>query len=648
MKVYQWVLGKKLEWEERLLIRQRRVLLRWIEQHGVVDGERVIVAIDEDISWFQYSLTERLWKRSWSAGKVGDGLLPPRFVLCTRQMLSRLEKKFGLQKETWVRIFGAETFEVWESREYYEKQRIVLPLRLGLSNEEKRWITSEVRRMMGDVLAGKEPKLAHDPFGRIDEKQDLDVAVWVKGRLRASVIMIDMLCREALEVGAKRATWDKRFAPLTKEEFPEARIEITFMSDLLFPVLQSDFAHNRIDPTKGYMAELLSEGRCGWYLPEVHNTISFPHLYNFLYRLATEKSGISTEMIGRVNYQQFEVFDWVDIRGGVLTLSGPTPEVIEKEMSREEIRALVSRTVSWLRSRQEMGGNIRTIFSQKENVSKDYFPSGPGCVGHALALYSQVFPDQQVQSVVKKLFHSMKQTLVMEWSLDQKMKIRQLFHTVYYLRMALVMKEEEDIFLIKELVKELPLLHDNPILWLQILSLLADYEARGHTQYRALLRAELKVVEKVFRERKEKNNEQLALYPELIALYARLWRSTQDVRWRQKALDMSRWYEEKQQEDGSFPHSPGNKLPYTRGSSKIFEVLACFPQENKVALGKCFSWIASMEYTADATFFMSETEQAVLVGGFRHDAFNREAWSDASAHILLGVTRFLAEEEAFL
>ncbi|MDP2837980.1 MAG: hypothetical protein Q8O53_01755, partial [Candidatus Moranbacteria bacterium] len=135
--------------------------------------------------------------------------------------------------------------------------------------------------------------------------------------------------------------------------------------------------------------------------------------------------------------------------------------------------------------------------------------------------------------------------------------------------------------------------------------------------------------------------EQLASYPELIAVYHGLWRLTGERQWKDKALRMVVWYQSKQQKNGAFPYSPGSTFVYTRGTGKIFETLACFPEENKAMLEKVFAWLRTMQYTKENTFFMNQDEQTLLVGGFRHDAFNREAWIDASAHVILGATRLL-------
>lgn len=82
----------------RLLIRQREVLLRLVEQHGVLDGEGVIVALADDVSCFRFGVGA--WQKS-RVMKMGASS-PLRFVLCAKGIFSRVEKKLGLSGEKTI------------------------------------------------------------------------------------------------------------------------------------------------------------------------------------------------------------------------------------------------------------------------------------------------------------------------------------------------------------------------------------------------------------------------------------------------------------------------------------------------------------------------------------------------------------------
>ena len=171
---------------------------------------------------------------------------------------------------------------------------------------------------------------------------------------------------------------------------------------------------------------------------------------------------------------------------------------------------------------------------------------------------------------------------------------------------------------------------------LQALSLFCDYGLVGTDKYEFIL----KDVERIFSEFNEKKgpNMQTSKYPELIAVLHALWLKTHNKIWKEKALIVSDWYIKTQKEDGAFPRSSESSFSYSRGTGKIFETLACFPKENHQSLVKAFIWLSSMQYTEDNLYW---TPGQILEGGIRHDAFNREAWIDASAHFVLGTARWL-------
>ena len=628
-----------MEWEERLLIRQREILFRFIEAQGTFTGEGVIVALPDDVAL--YIVSRGKWSKT--AGTQSRNATTVRFVLCVAGIFPSTQEKMALTTEGWRIIFSSETFEVWESRTLYEQRGLAVPLRLGLGDEEKRWMTDEVRRMMGEVLAGKAPQLADNPLGRLDQRQDLDVAVWVAGRMRASVIILGETCREALRSGAKRATQDKRFAPLTLEELSQAQIEITLMSPLIFPVLLSDWAANRIDPTKGYVAVSDDQKKQGWYLPAVHNVITFLDLKNFLSRLATEKACMDEEERLRAQYGQFAVIDWIETAGGLMTLTGPVPEQQPVIAAREDIRMMLHLAVKWLADNQDAAGNIRSILPVKNSQERSELVA-LGCAGHALAVYGNTFDDVRALAVAKNISHSMRKCLDGVSLIDNRSttSISNFYVEVSWLRISYTLCEVPEPWRLERIIGALPTFRQQPILWLQTLSLLVDYEKSGDLKYRVLLLREAEEAEAVFRKKRDLAITQLALYPEIIVVCQSLWQLTGEECWRERALGASLWYQKKQQADGSFPQAPGNSFSYTRGTAKIAEALACFSEENRVTLEKCLAWLITMQYTEENTFFLNKEEKRQLVGGFRHDAFNREFWIDASGHIILGAARYLA------
>lgn len=616
------------------MIRQRKVLLQWIEVRGLILGESVIIALTDDVSIFSYEAGD------WQERNHLSSEMRCRFVLCEAAFFLRVREQYKLEGN-WQRIFHAKEFEVWESESYYRKHNLPLPLRLGLNDTEKMALIREVRRIMNEVLSGREAvlMLSGDLRKRLVDQQNLDVAVWVQGKLRASVIVTEESGERALEIASKRATWDKRFAPLALEEFPEARIEITFMSDLFFPVLESDYRRGDIDPTKGYRVTA-PDGKRGWYLPEVHNCVSFRSLPHMLEQLTVNKAAIHREDFERCRFEQFSTFDWIENGSGIMTLSGPTETPDHERFTVEFLRQILESSMAWLGRLQKPDGSIPAIFSPHDTDEKMRLPALGG-VGYALAFSGRVLENNQVLESAERVWRYLYTCLIQE--AVKKSDIQYLFTTVYFLRLSLELKKDVALSEIASIVPSLPRIRNNPILWLQTLSFLADYEERDSRTYADLVRKEALLAYKNFQKRRVLPGEQVALYPELIAVYAKLFIMTGDVTWRKRGIEGSKRYQSMQQEDGSFPHSPERIFAYTRGTSKIFEALAVFPEENDPSLKKAFAWIRTMQYNQDNTFHLTLEQRRRLCGGFRHDAFNKEAWIDASAHVILGLARILKQ-----
>lgn len=588
------------------------------------EGDGVILFLFEEKENYVYT-GDKEWKRD-------TGLINSRFILCKKGRLSEVIQKE--KRDEWQRIFASSIIEVWERESYYKEKKYPVPLRLGLEYGEKKIVTNEVRRMIGDVLNGKEPHISSQFPDYFNEKQDLDVALWVDGKIRASVIMTGKSFREALEIGASRATQDMRFAPITLEELPSARIEITLMSDLVLPLTFEEYRRNEIDPTKGY--RISSDKKVGWYLPEVHNVVSFSHLQGFLLRLTVEKAKIHTPPEIE-EYGQFETVDWIETEGDLLSLSGPTPALSDSKVTDETIASVAERAAKWLLSIQRTDGSFPHIITEKGEERDRENLTATGCTAHVLALYGKKVSDTAAEEAAHKAYNFLGSNLPSKDEQD----VFSLLAWVYYLRLSLVLGEKAEREMIEHVLFGKKFFQESPIYWLQTLSLLGEYTRAYGKEFLSLLEEETKEAYTVFRKGREQAEMQLALYPELVATFSILYEITASEIWRQWALEVGEWYSKKQLENGSFPHSPLRTFAYTRGTGKIFEVLACFPEENKESITRAFRWLQSMQYQKENLFWVESEKTKVLVGAFRHDTFKREAWIDGAAHVILGCTRLL-------
>ena len=622
------------------MISQERVFLVWIKKQFCLPGEAAYIALQERESVWYVDGDGKTVRREWghSANTTQKNI---RFVFCLSGgfpgILTSLKSDSASKKNIsqWHLLFCSEAFEVWEWKGYFDTEKI-LPLRFGLSDEERYLVLRETRRMLGEVLRKKQPTLSGVFSSRFSDTQTLDIAVWTNGHLRASVIVENLPCSEALTEACYRIPRDNRFKPLAFDELAETRIEITFMSDLVFPITYMEYEKNEVDPTKGYLVHC--DGRKGWYLPEVHNVVSFSGLREFLEHLAIQKAGLRSREIEYNCYGKFEVFDWIEGENEeAIVLRGPIEAIRIVEVKRKQVQALIDVSVQWLTTIQESDGNIPAVLSANHGVVKQVNWVSLGCAGYALAVYALQYSNVHVEKSARDIVSYIEKYLPLDFLSNHK----QFLALVYYMRLQLILGKSADSALIQFVLKEFHRYENDPLTALQALSLFAELEHIEQRGYRHFVQEQAEKLLQSFEKKCENNEEQLALYPEIVALFNELWQQTQDVTWKKKALDVCSWYAKKQQSDGSFPHSPGRSYAYVRGTGKIFEVLACFPEENRDSLEKAFLWLDTMQYTKQNTFWTASEGRSRILGGFRHDVFNQEAWIDGAAHVILGGTRFL-------
>lgn len=619
--------------EESLLLPQQRAILHWIMQEGMLHSdERVVFSLGEEERFF---LERGKWQKE-------------HFVKSTAEIAFLVvlpgQRDYGLKNLTqrassddWCPLYRSTVLEVWENRARHQGK--VLPLRFGLSVEEKRRVIRASRRILEAIYSGEEPNLP-DLGERFLGKQTLDIAVWVDGHLRASMIEVGKPCTAALLDAARRVPHDARFESLLiQEELPRARIEITFMSSLEIPLTHQEKLQNETDPTKGYVVR--SHGKTGWFLPEVHNAIQFKDLADFCLRLAQEKAKIDPTLVSYRDYRLYEVTDWVETEMDYLALSGSMPEPRKETLASDAIIQIGNHAVENLQKLQTPDGNIPAIFHPKKGGVKEPDWIRVACTAHALFSYGKATQNagalmlaKSITRVADVVFQGGKLPIQQRW----------LF-SVYRLRAQFASGETVQRKELEEALKSLSQYQNNPIPYLQGLSLFIEASVAG-------VFGEVSSVEeaanRMYSEwvvRRDLPTTQLAWYPELYAVLVHLWEKTHEEKWQEKCADMEGWFASKQLSDGSFPITPGRSFSYTRGTGKILEVLACCPEVNRRVLDRGLRWVETMQYRPENSFFIPIEYRESLIGGFRHDAFNPEAWIDASAHVLLGIARLIEFEK---
>lgn len=135
-----------------------------------------------------------------------------------------------------------------------------------LSDEERRFLLRVAREAIECELEGKEPPSYENVTPALNELRGAFVSLHTNGRLRGCIGYIEglkSLLKTVQEVAAKAATQDPRFLPVTEDELPSVRLEISVLSPL---ELVTDIRSIAVG-THGLMLEL--GGRRGLLLPQV-------------------------------------------------------------------------------------------------------------------------------------------------------------------------------------------------------------------------------------------------------------------------------------------------------------------------------------------------------------------------------------------
>jgi len=169
-----------------------------------------------------------------------------------------------------------------------------------------------------------------------------------------------------------------------------------------------------------------------------------------------------------------------------------------------------------------------------------------------------------------------------------------------------------------------------------------------------LLRSLSEKLAKEFEAKSRQPNCNLAFWAELVHSFNNLSLIFGGMFYQEFIFKIADWLVGFQRKDGSFWSTNDDpNFVYVRSTGKIFEVLpdalnmAISANDDlrikkyKKAINICLTWLRGMQYDENNVFFVKKEIRERVIGGFRHDYFNQEAWIDAAAHFILGGTRLL-------
>src|SRR3989338_850643 len=574
-----------------------------------------------------------------------------RIVVCQSGNLEGSLKTIESAKgrmPNWYPLFTSRDLEIWENKNLNE----TAPLRFGLSGEEKRIALAIARRAAARFLENKkqdseaEGGIMTNP--RFHESTTICVALWIDGKIRGSQIERDVPLCEAIARGGVRACRDSRFKPVIRGELEKARIEITIMSDLKIPLTKRMREKDSIDPTAGYCIE--KGDKIGWYVPEVFNAVRFRTLHELINKLATTKAGIPPET-GVI--ATFKVEDFIEAGDGkrYLEMDGPVArqasldDEIGKNNARDILVSIGTKAASQLLAIQEQDGNIPPIFNPLTGEKKQIGWTQLCCALWGLALFGKTIGKKDFLASAEKGFAYVSAFIYEHPTLSLNTRVASL---IYFGRLAKVLDKKEDLKKITASILEYieKLTSYEPILYANIASFLFEQGANDSNMINKAINFAERVETDYLQQKKSEHPFQLARYPELAMAFLYIVERTGKGLYIEKAKSIFAWLAEQQLENGAFPIGTfGPPAPYSRGTGKIFEVLSVRYEEHKDVILKALSWLSIMQYDEDSLFFVRPELRNMVKGGLRHDYLNQEVWIDGTAHVLIGISRILAQEQ---
>lgn len=597
--------------------------------YHLTDGERVCIALLSKPYTLIFSASNRGYK------KTPTSVTAPGFVACLPGKLhDTIDGKSGnwTSPAQWFCVFSSPKLEIWERH----GRLPYLPIRAGLTTEERAVVLSKARQALNETLLTGTPAAITPPDTdpRWQELTSLDVAVWVDGKLRASMIEYNQPFSTALSKAVARATHDNRFKPLELDELLRITIEVTIFSDVVVPLTAEE---KRPGAALYYhLGYVLQQGpHRAVYLPAVHNCLAFKNdASRFIESLGTKKAGLPLSGVANATVSVFAVQDFVEQPNRQpLGLYGPVSSPIDLPATLPTIKTAAEAACDNLLANQEESGYIHGIQPLYTQPSAHNHWARLAFAGYALALWGITARDEAALAGAQKILAYITQH-------EEHLDLNRPSHAAvinYLGQLAVALgnksstKRYVDILL--SYGESLPY---EPILYSQTaLFLVASRDARTEaTQLTATLATK---VGRAFAAG-VRNNEPLSLasYPELLDNKLEQLFTEKDLL---SSAEVLAWYKKLQRADGAFPDTPHSTFTYTRGTGKIFEVLASTDASEATAAAA--QWLLTHQYTVNNLYFVPPQAHRGFLGGFRHDYGNPDAHIDATAHFLIGAARLL-------
>jgi AMMECR1 domain-containing protein len=506
------------------------------------------------------------------------------------------------------------------------------PLRLGLSAEEGLRVLAQARRSAERFLAdgahdaaalrvaGEAPRLAL-------QRSAAAVALWTRGRLRGSVIASPGPALRTVGQAAVSACQDARFPRLSPADLAETVFQVGFLHAPRVPLSRHEIEACDAYSDKGLF---VSEGtRTGAYLPEAFNV--FPRrtvrLKPIAESLARDKAGL--EALGpsaRVEVCELtEVIESAD-RSRAVRLDGPVARRDEASVL-AHVQAAGQAACAWLAAIQGEDGSLPLFVrpSTGKGEGTDFVRSA--MTADALAAFGVAYGLESAVESARRVLAWLDRARS-EWSRTRDLA---LATTIYRGNVASHLGDDAALeAAARTVLEQLDGADPGPLLLANAASFLDRASTRHPPAARRCEALRRELVERFALARASEQPVSPAEWAELGAALPATSTTSREV---------CDWLRSLQLSSGAFPETTASDFVYSRGTGKVFEVLALRPTEGPGALDRTLGWLLSMQYRPDSAFFVPREHWPRILGGLRHDYYGPDAWIDAAGHLLLGLAR---------
>jgi AMMECR1 domain-containing protein len=526
----------------------------------------------------------------------------------------------------WRRILRFDGLSVVERDAPHGRAR---PLRLGLTDADG-WALLRKARAAGEgFVAGREPAketARGSGDARLSQRSMLAVSMWTRGRLRGSIVCPPAPALATARRAGELVCKDARFERPTLAELADTVFQVGLVHAPAIPLSREEIRERDAYADK---ALFVSEAaHFGAYMPEVFNVRADRKLAPLLRSLAREKAGL--EGIGAgTRVEACEVSEVVESadRTRAVALDGPLARVVgdQPEPLADAARAAGGAACAWLVSVQQEDGSwpVRVRPATGAGAGRD--PVRVALVAFALAAYGGAARIDEAPRAARRALAWLERARS-EWTRDP---VRELWTHCYVGRTADCLGDAEAFAAaVAGVGKVARAAARDRMAAMHAASLSRQAAARDPDAARRAETLGASLYEEFRRARDGKAAVSLAEWAELATSFP------PDSR---QARDIDGWLRSYQLPDGSFPETTASRFAYTRGTGKVFEVLAQTSADAEPALARCLGWLRTMQYRLDSVFFVPQEHRSRVLGGLRHDVYDTDAWVDAAGHLLIGL-----------